>query len=55
MSDGWVGRGHTELLSLEENYEFRWVVYPPEWRTYIHDTLLYQDAAAKLAVDKAIS
>jgi len=43
------------LLSIEEKYEYPYVVYPPEGHTYIHDSLFYQDAAAKLAVDKAIS
>jgi len=43
------------LFSIKENYESPYVVYPPEGRTYIHDSLLYQDAAAESAVDKAIS
>ena len=42
------------LLSIEEKYQSLYVVYPPEGHTNFHDTLLYQDAAAKLAVDKAI-
>jgi hypothetical protein len=52
MSDGWVARGHTEFVI---DYESPYVVYPPEGHTYIHGSLVYQDAAAKLAVDKAIS
>jgi len=43
------------LLLIEENYESPYVAYPPEGHTYIHDSPLYQDGAAKLAVDKAIS
>ena len=43
------------LLSIKENYESPYVVYPLEGHMYIYDSLLYQDAAAKLAVDKAIS
>ena len=43
------------LLSIEENYESPYVVYRPGGHTYIHDWLFYQDAAAQLAVDKAIS
>jgi len=43
------------LLSMEENYESPYVVYLPEEHTYIYDSLLYQNAAARLAVDKAIS
>jgi len=42
------------LLSIEENYESPYVVYLPEGHIYIDDSLLYQDAAANLAVDKAI-
>jgi len=41
--------------SVEEKYESPYVVCPPGWLTYIHDSLLYQDAAAKFTVDKAIS
>ena len=43
------------LFSIEEKYESPYVVYPPEGHTYIHYSLLCQDAEAKLAVDKAIS
>jgi len=43
------------LLSIEENYKSPYVVYLPQGHTYIHDSKLYQDAAAKVAVDKAIS
>jgi hypothetical protein len=43
------------LLSIEEKYESPYVVYPPEGHTNYHDIQLYQDAAAMLAVDKAIS
>ena len=42
------------LLSIEKNYESPYVVYPPERHMYIHNSLLYQDAASKLAVDRAI-
>jgi hypothetical protein len=42
------------LLSIKENYESPYVVYPPEEHMYIHDTLLCQDTAAMLAFDKAI-
>jgi len=35
------------LLSIKENYESLYVVYWQEAQTYIHDSLLYQDAAAK--------
>jgi hypothetical protein len=51
MSDGWVAKGHTEFVLDDES---PYVVYSPEEQTYIHDSLLYQDAAAQLAVDKAI-
>jgi hypothetical protein len=40
--------------SIKENYESLYVVYPLEGHRYIHNSLLYQDAAAKLVVDKAI-
>ena len=42
------------LLSIEEKYESPYVVYPPAGHTYFHSILLYQNAAAKLAVDNAI-
>jgi len=42
------------LVSIKGNYESPYVVYLPEGDTYIHNSLLYQDAAAKSAVDKAI-
>ena len=34
---------------------YLYVVYPLEGHTYCPNILLYQDAAAKLAVDKAIA
>ena len=43
------------LLWIKKNHESLYVAYPPEGHTYIHYSLLYQDAAAELAVDKAIS
>jgi len=43
------------LLSIEENYESLYVVCSPEGYRSIHDTLFYEYAAAKLAVDKTIS
>jgi hypothetical protein len=52
MSDGWDARGHTVFVIY---YESPYVVYPPEGHMYIHGSLFYQDAAAKLAVKKAIS
>jgi len=42
------------LLLIKENDGSLYVLYPPEGHTYIHGSLLYPDAAAKLAVDKAI-
>jgi len=42
-------------LSIEEKYESLYVVYAPDKHMYILNTPLYQDVAAKLAVDKAIS
>jgi len=43
------------LLSIEVNYESPYVLYPLEGHTYIHNGVLNRDAAAKLAVDRAIS
>jgi len=43
------------MLSSEEKYECPYVVYLPEGHMYFHDIPLFQDAAAKLAVDKATS
>ena len=43
------------LSSIKDNYESLYVVYPPEGNTYIHGSLLCQDAAGKLVVYKAIS
>jgi len=37
------------------DYESPYVVYPLVGHTYTEGRLLYQDAAAKLAVDTAIS
>jgi len=42
-------------LSIEEKYISSYVVYPPEKHIYFHNILLYWDAAAALAIDKAIS
>jgi len=56
VSDGRVARvQYWSLLSSEEKYESPYVVYLPEGHMDFHDILLYEDAAAKLAVDKAIS
>jgi hypothetical protein len=43
------------LLSIKENDESLCVLYPPEGHTFDYDSQLYQDAAARSAVDKAIS
>jgi len=43
------------LLSIEEKYESPYVVYPLEEHTNFHNILLYQNAAAKSEVNKAIS
>ena len=43
------------LLSIEEKYEPPYVVYRLEGHRNFHDILFFQDDAAKLAVDKAIS
>jgi len=43
------------LVSIEEKYKPRYVVYPPEQHMYIHHSISYQNAAAKWVVAKAIS
>jgi hypothetical protein len=42
------------MLLIRENYESPYVAYLPEGHTYIHDSQLYQDAAANEGVDKAL-
>jgi len=42
------------LLLIEEIYESPYVVSLLEGHTYFHEIQLYRDAAATLAVDKAI-
>jgi len=41
---------HSVLL-IKEKYESPYEVYPPESHLYIHHSLLWQETAAKLAVD----
>jgi hypothetical protein len=43
------------LLSIKEKYESLYVANPPEEHMISHDIRLYEDAAAKLAVDSATS
>ena len=43
------------MLSVKENYQSAYVVYPPEGHRCINNSLLDQNAADRLVVDKAIS
>ena len=43
------------FIWIKEKYESPYVVYQPEWYTYIQNSWFNQAAVTKLAVDKVIS
>ena len=42
------------LLSIEDEYESPFAIYPPDKHMYFHSVLMYEDATAILVVYESI-